>query len=155
MNLYSVFMGSRSHINILGEHVTIFNVDQDEKIESGDIVFIHKRSLLARKAVGRGGYFCVGSAFRVIDRADGYQSVICIDGYRMVYNPENSITRGDIGKVCYFSGPNTVTLDSENKTRAGIIVSVDLSDDPVDIEEGTDRIIGIKFDITEGRNIEW
>lgn len=90
-----------------------------------------------------------------LDQADGNQAVICVDGYHMLYDPDENISESDIGKECYFSGENSVTLDNINKTKAGIIEGIEVSDDPIDIEDGTDRIVWVKNDLIEGGDSEW
>lgn len=155
MKLISAFLTSNSFFNVSNEHVSMFIVEKGEVIEKGDFVVVNTRTLLARKPVERSGYFTVGVAARIIDQADGNQAVICVDGYHMLYDPDENISESDIGKECYFSGENSVTLDNINKTKAGIIEGIEVSDDPIDIEDGTDRIVWVKNDLIEGGDLEW
>ena len=73
----------------------------------------------------------------------------------MLYDHYENIYESDICKECYFSGENSVTLDNINKTKAGIIEGIEVSDDPIDIEDGTDRIVWVKNDLIEGSDLEW
>ena len=81
--------------------------------------------------------------------------MICVDGCHMLYDTSKNISESDIGRACYFLGKNSVTLDNINKTKAGIIEGIEVSDDPIDIEDGTDRIVWVKNNLTEGSDLEW
>lgn len=155
MKLISAFLRSNSFFNVSNEHVSMFIIEKGEVIEKGDFVVVNTRTLLARKPVESSGYFTVGVAARIIDQADGNQAVICVDGCHMLYDPDKNISESDIGKACYFSGENSVTLDNINKTRAGVIEWIEISDDPIDIADGTDRIVWVKNDLIEGSDMEW
>ena len=50
---------------------------------------------------------------------------------------------------------HTITTDNINKTKAGVIANIEVSDDPIDIEDGANRIIWVKIDLTEGSDLEW
>jgi len=133
----------------------MFNVKEGEDIRNGDPVVIDVRTLQARKATADGGFLAVGVAKRIVDLKGGNQAVVCTDGYHIFYDPNGNISESDIGKECYFLDAETVTLDSENRTKAGFVAAFDISDDPVDIEEGTDRLVWVKTDITESEGLEW
>lgn len=155
MTLLSAFLQSNSFINALDEHVSIFVVEEGEVIQKGDFVVVNTRTLLARKPVPASGYFTVGVAARIINQANGHQLVVCVDGYHMLYDPEDNISENDIGKACYYLDAETVTMDNINRTRAGVIAGIELSDDPIDIADGTDRIIWVKTNLKEGSEMEW
>lgn len=155
MKLISAFFKSNSFFNVSNEHVSMFVIEKGEVIEKGDFVVVNTRSLLARKPIESSGYFTVGVAARIIDLADGHQAVICVDGYHMIYDPDENISESDIGSACYFSGANSVTLDNINRTKAGVIEEIEVSDDPIDIADGMERMVWIKNDLTEGSDLEW
>ena len=155
MKLISAFLRSNSFFNVSNEHVSMFIVEKGEVIEKGDFVVVNTRTLLARKPVEKSGYFTVGVAAKIIDQADGNQAVICVDGCHMLYDTSKNISESDIGRACYFLGKNSVTLDNINKTKAVIIEGIEVSDDPIDIEDGTDRIVWVKNNLTEGSDLEW
>ena len=155
MKLISAFLRSNSFFNVSNEHVSMFIVEKGEVIEKGDFVVVNTRTLLARKPVEKSGYFTVGVAAKIIDQADGNQAVICVDGCHMLYDTSKNISESDIGRACYFLGKNSVTMHNINKTKAGIIEGIEVSDDPIDIEDGTDRIVWVKNNLTEGSDLEW
>ena len=155
MRLLSAFLRSNSFFNVSNEHVSMFILEKGEKIEKGNSVVVNTRTLLARKPTENSGYFSVGVAARILELADNNQAVVCVDGYHMFYDPDGNISESDVGKACYFLDVDTVTMDNINRTKAGVIVDIELSDDPADIEDGTNRIIWVKTDITEGSDLEW
>lgn len=159
MNLISAFLKSKSFFNPSNEHVSMFIVEKGELIEHGDFVVVNMRTLLARKPIANTKeatkYFSVGVAIKIVSLADGNQAVICKDGYHMVYDYDKNISEDDIEKVCYFSGSDTITLENDNKTKAGVIVDFEISNDPIDIADGTERIVWIKNDLTEVGDVEW
>ncbi len=155
MNLLSSFLRSNSFFNVSNEHVSMFTVEPGEKIEKGDFVVVHTRTLLARTPKESNEHFAVGVAKRIVIDEHGNQLVVCMDGYHMIYDREKEITSDDIGKTGYFFDKETITCDPINKTKAGTIVDIEESDDPNDIEDGTDRIVWIKMDLTEGSDLEW
>lgn len=156
MTLFSAIVHSNSLFNVSHqEHVSMFNIKKGEDIRQGDPVVIDVRTLQARKATADGGFLAVGVAKRIVDLKGGNQAVVCTDGYHIFYDPCEHISESDIGKECYFLDADTVTLDGENRTKAGFIVAFDTSDDPVDIEDGTDRLVWVKTDITESEGLEW
>lgn len=156
MTLFSAIVQSNSLFNVSHqEHVSMFNVKKGEDIKKGDPVVIDVRTLQARKATGRGGFLTIGIANRIVDLKGGGQAVVCTDGYHIFYDPGQNISESDIGRVCYFLDADTVTLDGENKTKAGVVAAFNISDDPVDIEEGTDRLVWVKTDIMESEGLEW
>ncbi len=155
MSLLSTFLRSNSFFNLSNEHVSMFIVEKGEKIEKGNSVVVNTKTLLARKPTENSGYFSVGAAARILELADGNQAVICVDGYHMLYDPDGNISESDVGKACYFLNGDIVTMDNINKTKAGIVGGIELSDDPADMEDGTDRIIWVRTDITEGSDLEW
>lgn len=156
MTLFSAIVQSKSLFNVSHqEHVSMFNVKEGEDIKAGDPVVVDVRTLQARKATADGGFLAVGVAQRIVDLKVGNQAVVCTDGYHIFYDPCKNISRSDIGKECYFLDADTVTLDGENRTKAGTIVAFDISDDPADIEDNTDRLVWVKTDITESEGLEW
>lgn len=155
MSLLSSFLRSNSFFNVSHEHVSMFSVEKGEKIEKGNAVVVNTKTLLARKPTENSGYFSVGVAAKVLELADDSQAVVCVDGCHMFYNPDRSISESDVGKACYFLDAGTVTMDNINKTKAGVVVNIQLSDDPADIEDNADRIIWVKTDITDGSDLEW
>jgi hypothetical protein len=155
MTLLNDFVGANSLFNICNEHVTMFTIEEGEKIELGDCVVVNTRTLLARKAKAESGYFSVGVAKRIIDLADGNQAVICIDGIHVVYDHDRNICENDIGRACYFADAESVTLDNINKTRAGIIMDAYTRSDPKDVEDGCDRIVYVKINVKDGSDLKW
>lgn len=154
MKMISIFLKNKSLINLSNEHVSMFNIEKGETIEKGDFVVVNTKTLLARKPIAKSGYFAVGVAERIIDQASGNQAVICVDGYHMIYNPDKSISENDIGRDCYFSAEDAVTLSNINMTKAGTIEAIEVSDDPIDIADGADRIVWVKCNIIEGSDLE-
>lgn len=155
MRLLSAFLRSNSFFNVSKEHVSMFTLEKGEKVEKGNPIVVNTRTLLARKPTENSGYFSVGVAARILELADGNQVVVCVDGYHMFYDPDGNISESDVGKACYFLDAGTITMDNINRTKAGVIVDIELSGDPADIEDGTDRMIWVKTDITEGSDLEW
>lgn len=155
MSLLSAFLKSNSFFNVSREHVSMFIVEKGEKIEKGDPVVVNTKTLLAKKPTKSSGYFTVGVAYRILNLADGNQAVVCVDGYHIFYDPDGNISESDVGKACYFEDADTVTVDNINRTKAGIVVEIELSDDPIDIDDGADRVVWVKTDITEGSDLEW
>lgn len=155
MTLLGAFMSGRLFFNPSREHVSMFIIERGEKIETGNSVVVNTRTLQAKRPAENSGYFSVGVACKILDLADGSQAVVCVDGYHILYDPDGEISESDIGKACYFKDVDTVTMENVNRTRAGIIEIVEVSSDPVDIEDGADRIIWVKTDITEGSDLEW
>lgn len=147
MNLLSKLLRNNSFFNVSKGHVSMFDIEDGETIEKGDYVVVNSETLLARKPINSNGYFTAGVAIRVIELKNGKQSVICVDGCHLLYDPNNIIQENDIGKECYFLNENAVTTNPTNKTKAGIVMNIELSDDPNDIADDTDRIIWIKTDL--------
>ena len=50
----------------------------------------------------------------------------------------------NVGRICYFDGASSVTLDNINTTKAGEVLSVD--------EAGN---VLVKISISEGSELEW
>ena len=155
MSLLSSFVRSNSFFNVSREHVSMFILEKEEKAQKGDFIVVNTRTLQARKPTESSGYFSVGIAKRVLELADGKQAVICVDGYHIFYDPDGNISESDAGKDCYFLNGHTITTDNINKTKAGVIANIEVSDDPIDIEDGANRIIWVKIDLTEGSDLEW
>lgn len=154
MNL-SELLRNNHFFNPLHEHVSMFAVKNGEKIETGDSIVVDPKTLLAMKPTENSGYVTVGFAKKVIQQEHGVQSVICIDGIHITYNPCGDISEDDIGSPCYFVDADNVTLNGTNRTKAGIIEGIEFSDDPADIEDGMDRIVFIKMNLTEGSGLTW
>lgn len=155
MTLLGAIISGRLFFNPSREHVSVFIAEKGEKIQTGDFIVVNTRTLLARKPTASSGYFSVGVAYKILNLADGNQAVVCVDGQHTLYDPNAEISESDIGKACYFEDAGTVTMNNINRTRAGIIEYIELSDDPADIEDGTDRVVWINTDITEGSDLEW
>lgn len=155
MSLLSMLMRSGSIFNVSREHVSMFIVEDGEKIDTGDFVVVDTKTLMARKPSAASGYFTVGVARKIINQEDGRQAVVCVDGCHMIYDPDSLISENDIGKACYFLNADSVTMDDANRTKAGIIKGIETSNDPNDIEDGTDRIIWVNTELTEGSGLEW
>lgn len=155
MNLLSAFIKAGSFVNVSREHVSVFHVEKGMKLEKGDPVVVHKRTLQACKPVVSSQYFAVGVAANVIEQEKGNQTVICIDGYHTFYDPDKNISKDDIGLPCYFLDDGTITMDDTNKTKVGIVMDIVTSTDPIDIADGVDRVVWVKTDITEGECIKW
>ena len=134
-------------LNLLGQKVSIFPIAKGETVEKGDLVVVNTRTLQASKAKKEGGYYAIGCAVRIVTDEHGAKSGICKDGIYIINNaelPEHKIRDTDIGRVCYFDGSNSVTLDNINTTKAGEVLSVG--------EEG--RVL-VKISISEGSELEW
>ena len=50
----------------------------------------------------------------------------------------------DIGRICYFDGEDSVTLDNINTTKAGEVLNTN--------EDGS---VLVKISISEGSELEW
>lgn len=134
-------------LNLLGQNVSIFPIAKGETVEVGDLVVVNTRTLQASKAKKEGGYYAVGCAVRIVTNEHGVKSVICKDGIYIINNaelPEHKILDDNIGRVCYFNGNNSVSLDNINTTKAGEVLSV--------CEDG--RVL-VKISISEGSELEW
>ena len=134
-------------LNLLGQKVSIFSIAEGEMIEVGDLVVVNTRTLQASKAKKEGGYYAVGRAVRIVTNESGVKSVICKDGNFIIDNtdiPEHKILDSDIGRICYFNGEDSVTLDNINTTKAGEVLNVN--------EDGA---VLVKISISEGSELEW
>lgn len=134
-------------LNLLGQKVSIFPIAKGETVEEGDLVVVNTRTLQAGKAKKEGGYYAVGRAVRIVTNEHGVKSVICADGIYIVNNaetPEHKIFNENIGRVCYFDGSDSVSLDNINATKAGEVVGI--------FEDG--RVL-VKISISEGSELEW
>ncbi len=152
---FSKLLATQGLLNPLCEHVSMFSVDKWVTVERGDSIIVDMHTMRARKPIKGDGYLTAGIAAKVIRQEDGGQSVICIDGIHLLYDPRGDISEADIGKDCYFLDTDNVTLDGTKRTKAGRIEAVELSDDPADIEDGADRRIFVKMDILQGRYLKW
>lgn len=155
MSLISRFLRENMLFNANCERVSMFTIEEGEHIETGSPVVVNTKTLLARNPVKSSGFFAVGKAKKVIDLKNGNQAVICTDGYHMFYDPDRNISDNDIGKACYFDGDGGVTMENINRTRAGIVEIIDDSDDPIDIEDGADRLVYVRIDLCDGGDLEW
>ena len=155
MKLISRFLKSNSFFNISNEHVSMFTIEDGETIEKGDFVVVDTKTMHARKPLAKSGYFAVGVAKKILDLANGKQAVICVDGCHMIYDPDKVVQESDINNTCYFATPKSITLNSVNTTKAGTIAAIEVSDDPIDIADGTDRMVWIRNDIMKESDLEW
>lgn len=134
-------------LNLLGQKISIFPIAKGETVEKGDLVVVNTRTLQAGRAKKEGGYYSIGCAVRIVTDEHGTKSAICKDGIYLINNtelPEHKILDADIGRICYFDGSDTVTLDNINTTKAGEILGV--------YEDG--RVL-VKISISEGSELEW
>lgn len=134
-------------LNILGQKVSIFPIVEGETIEVGDLVVVNTRTLQASRAKKEGGYYAIGRAVRIVADENGVKSVICKDGIFIIDNtnlPEHKILDSDIGRVCYFDGEDSVTLDNINTTKAGEVLNTNENDSVI-----------VKISIGEGGELEW
>ena len=134
-------------LNLLGQNVSIFPIAEGETIEIGDLVVVNTRTLQANRAKKEGGYYAIGRAVRIVINENGVKSVICKDGIFVIDNtalPEHKILDADIGRICYFDGEDSVTLDNINTTKAGEVLNTN--------EDGS---VLVKISISEGSELEW
>lgn len=134
-------------LNPLGQNVSMFPIAEGENIEKGDLVVVNTRTLQAGKAKKESGYYAVGRAAMFVKNEYGTNSVICTDGIFIIQNtdlPEHKICNDAVGRVCYFDGSDSVTLDNINTTKAGEILNV--------AEDGN---VLVKISIREGSELEW
>lgn len=134
-------------LNLLGQKVCIFPIAKGEAVEKGDLVVVNTRTLQVCKAKKEAGYYAIGCVARIVTDEHGVKSAICKDGVYVINNtelPEHKILSNDIGRVCYFNGSNSVTLDNINTTKAGEVLNV--------CEDG--RVL-VKISLGEGSGLEW
>lgn len=134
-------------LNLLGQKVSIFPIAKGETIEVGNLVVVNTRTLQASRAKKEGGYYAIGRAVRIVTNENGVKSVICKDGIFIIDNtdlPEHKILDSDIGRICYFDGEDSVTLDNINTTKAGEVLNTN--------EDGS---VLVKISISEGSELEW
>lgn len=134
-------------LNPLGQKISIFNIAKGETVEKGDLVVVNTRTLQASRPKKEGGYYAVGKAIRIITNEHGVKFVICKDGMFIMDNtdlPEHKISDSNIGRICYFNGQDSVTLDNINTTKAGEVLNIN--------EDGS---VLVKISISEGSELEW
>lgn len=134
-------------LNLLGQKILIFPIAKGETVENGDLVVVNTRTLQASRAKKEGGYYAIGRAVRIVTNENGVKSVICKDGIFIIDNtdlPEHKILDSDIGRICYFDGEDSVTLDNINTTKAGEVLNTN--------EDGS---VLVKISISEGSELEW
>ncbi len=134
-------------LNLLGQKISIFPIAKGETVENGDLVVVNTRTLQASRAKKEGGYYAIGRAVRIVTNENGVKSVICKDGIFIIDNtdlPEHKILDSDIGRICYFDGEDSVTLDNINTTKAGEVLNTN--------EDGS---VLVKISISEGSELEW
>lgn len=134
-------------LNLLGQKVSIFPIAEGETIKEGNLVVVNTRTLQASRAKKEGGYYAIGRAIRIVTNESGVKSVICKDGIFIIDNtdlPEHKILDSDIGRICYFDGEDSVTLDNINTTKAGEVLNTN--------EDGS---VLVKISISEGSELEW
>lgn len=134
-------------LNLFGQKVSIFPIAEGENIKVGNIVVVNTRTLQASKAKKESGYYALGRAVRIVTDESGVKFVICNDGIFIIDNtdmPEHKIYDSNIGRICYFDGEDSVTLDNINTTKAGEVVGIN--------EDG--RVL-VKISISEGSELEW
>ena len=134
-------------LNLLGQKISIFPIAKGETVENGDLVVVNTRTLQASRAKKEGGYYAIGRAVRIVTNENGVKSVICKDGIFIIDNtdlPEHKILDSDIGRICYFDGEDSVTLDNINTTKAGEVLNTN--------EDGS---VLVKISISEGSELVW
>ena len=134
-------------LNLLGQKISIFPIAKGETVENGDLVVVNTRTLQASRAKKEGGYYAIGRAVRIATNENGVKSVICKDGIFIIDNtdlPEHKILDSDIGRICYFDGEDSVTLDNINTTKAGEVLNTN--------EDGS---VLVEISISEGSELEW
>lgn len=139
-------MGDNFLMNPVNESVFIFPVSKGETIKEGDAVVVNKRTLQAYRARKEAGYAAIGRAVKIV--GENPKMVICKSGYYIFKNTkevENKVLEDSIDRICYFAGPETVTLDNINTTKAGKIVGT--------MENGRKVIVDIN--IAERSEAEW
>lgn len=139
--------GEPFFLNPLGQNVSMFPIAEGEIIKKGDFVVVNTRTLQASKAKKEGGYYTVGRAAMFVENEYGTKSVICTDGIFITQNtdmPEHKIYNNAVGRICYFDGSDSVTMDNINTTKAGEILNV--------TEDGN---VLVKISIREGSELEW
>ncbi len=145
--MFKVLRDREYMLNLFGENISMFPIAEGEKIETGDFVVVNTRTLQASIAKKQGGYYSIGRALKVVQDEDGNRQVICHDGIFSFHNAElveHSIMYSNVGRICYFDGASSVTLDNINTTKAGEVLSVD--------EAGN---VLVKISISEGSELEW
>lgn len=134
-------------LNNLGQNISIFPIAEGETIKVGNLVVVNTRTLQANRAKKEGGYYAIGRAVRIVTNENGVKSVICKDGIFIIDNTdlsEHKISDSDIGRICYFDGKDSVTMDNINTTKAGEVLNTN--------EDG--RVL-VKICISEGSELEW
>ena len=127
--------------------VSIFPIKEGETIKVGDLVVVYTRTLQSSRAKKESGYYAIGRAARIVMNENGVKSVICKDGIYIIDNtdfPEHKISDSDIGRICYFDGESSVTLNNINTTKAGEVLSTN-----------DDGSVLVKISISEGSELEW
>lgn len=145
--MFKVLRDREYMLNLFGENISMFPIAEGEKIETGDFVVVNTRTLQASIAKRQGGYYSIGRALKVVRDEDGNKQVICHDGIFITHNtelPEHKILDSDVGRICYFDGASSVTLDNINTTKAGEVLSAS--------EDGN---VIVKISISEGSELEW
>lgn len=145
--MFKVLRDREYMLNLFGENISMFPIAEGEEIKTGDFVVVNTRTLQASVAKKQGGYYSIGRALKIVRGEDGDRQVICHDGIFIIHNtelPEHRIVDSNVGRVCYFDGASSVTLDNINTTKAGEVVGV-----------GEDDNVLIKISTSEGSELEW
>lgn len=144
--MFKVLRDREYMLNLFRENISMFPIAEGEKIETGDFVVVNTQTLQASVAKKQGGYYSIGRALKVVQDEDGNKQVICHDGIFVIQNTETDhrILDSNVGRICYFDGASSVTLDNINTTKAGEVVGIS--------EDGN---VLIKISISEGSELEW
>lgn len=135
-------------LNPLRQKVSIFPIADGKTVKVGDLVVVNTRTLQACRAKKEGGYYAIGRAARIVMDENGAKSVICVDGIFIINStdlPGYKVLDSNVGRVCYFDGEDSVTMDNINTTKAGEVLNA--------YEE--DGYVIVKISISEGSELEW
>lgn len=141
-------------LNEANQKISLFPIAEGETIECGDLVVVNTRTMQASKPKKESGYHAVGRAIEIVNK-QGTQMVICKDGIFFIENtkiPENRILDSDYGRVCYFEGTDSVTLDNINTTKAGEILGIQKTEDE---DENENEYVLVKISTDDGGEIAW
>lgn len=115
-------------LNEANQKISLLPIAEGETIECGDLVVVNTRTMQASKPKKESGYHAVGRAIEIVTNEYGTKMAICKDGIFYIENtknPENKILDSDYGRVCYFEGNDSVTLDNINTTKAGEVLGIE------------------------------
>lgn len=115
-----------SIINPVGGHAMIFPITKGCEFEEMDVVALNTKTCQVSHPEQSGNYFAVGRAVRTVTSESGSKMLLCRDGIFMFNNTvddlEHKITKDDIGKDCYIESECFVSMNSNQRTKAGKVV---------------------------------